>query len=63
MVIFLSMFKKIIFNVIAEFLRWLIIWKVPLLSLNSTLKSFRKQMQISIIMTKSDKYQVKHWCV
>ena len=23
---------------IAEFLRWLIIWKVPLLSLNSTLK-------------------------
>ena len=26
-------------------------------------KSFRKQMQISMMMTKSDKYQVKHRCV
>ena len=37
-IVFLSMFYKVIFNGTAEFLRWLIIWKVPLLSLNLTLK-------------------------
>ena len=35
---FLFMFLKVIFNEIVESLRKLIIWKVPLLSLNSTLK-------------------------
>ena len=41
-----SMFQKVIFNWIAEFVRWLIIWKVPLLSLNSTLKlNFEKALE------------------
>ena len=39
---FLSMFWEVIFNGIAEFVRWLIIWKVPLLTWNSTLKKLKK---------------------
>ena len=57
---FLSMFQKVIFNGIAEFLRWLIIWKVPLLSLNSTLKKLYKT---NANQYDDDKYQVKHWYV
>ena len=55
-VFLLSMF----FNRIAEFPRWLIILKVPLLSVNSTLKKLKKT---STSQYDDDKYQVKHWCV
>ena len=56
-VLFLSMFlNMVIFNGIAEFLRWLIIWKVPLSSLNSTLKKLKKT---NVNRYDYDKYQVK----
>ena len=35
-VLFSTMFQKVIFSGIAEFVGWLIIWKASLLSLNST---------------------------
>ena len=57
---FLSMFQRVIFNGIAEFVRWSIIWKVPLLSLNSTLKKLKKTIANQYDDNKS---QVKHWCV
>ena len=58
-IVFLFMFWKVIFNGIAEFVRWLIIWKVPLLSLNSTLKKLYKT---NMNQYDDDNYQVKHWC-
>ena len=57
---FLSMFQGVIFNGIAEFVRWSIIWMVPLLSLNSTLKKLKKTIANQYDDNKS---QVKHWCV
>ena len=59
-IVFLSMFQKVIVNWIAEFVRWLIIWKVLLLNLNSTLKKLKKTNPNQY---DDDKYQVKHWCV
>ena len=55
-IVFLSMFYKVIFNEIAELERWLIIWNVPLLSLNSTLKMLQKT---NVNQYNDDKYQVK----
>ena len=48
------MFWKVIFNGIAEFVTWLIIWKVPLLSLNLTLKMILKA---NMNQYTDDKYQ------
>ena len=39
---FLFMVQKVIFNRITDVVKWLIIWKVPLLSLNSTFKILSK---------------------
>ena len=44
---------------IAEFVRWLIVWKVPSLGLNSTSKMLYKT---NANQYNDDKYQVKH-CV
>ena len=57
---FLSMFSKVIFNWIAKFIRWLIIGKVPLLSLSSNLKVIQKTNSNQY---NDDKYKVKYWCV
>ena len=59
-IVFLSMIQKVILIGIAEFVRWLIIWKVPLLRLNSNLKKLQKT---NVNQYDDDRYQVKHCCV
>ena len=47
------------FDGMADVVKWLIIWKVPLLSLNST---FKMLLETNVNQYHDDKYQVKDWC-